>query len=296
MTNIRIKKNHHKGHLLSIDLESWIFSYKINAKKLSLKELKQLDNGYTTKALKDLLEILKKYDQKVTFFVVSKLEEIYPGIIEKILAEGHEVGWHTHTHPILVRFDNPTEEFERELELGSKIIQKYNMKGFQAPAVYFLKDWYKLLKSYGFTYSSSVYGNSNKIYDFHGVGEIPISTNKENYSPTSKQIVFPVNLTPSNIYRHGIPFGSSFFWGLLRKDFYNKKLREAKEKGKVTNLFIHEWQLYPPNSQEYKEDVGFLWNPLFMPYKIPVLDMFEHLLANHQFQPIINHIKNNEKK
>jgi peptidoglycan/xylan/chitin deacetylase (PgdA/CDA1 family) len=291
-----MKNATYQGHLLSIDLESWIFSYKINAKQLSIKELRKLDDNYTVENLVRILKLLKRYEQKVTFFVVSKLEEIYPGIIEKILSEGHEVGWHTHTHPILLRVNNATEVFERELELGSKIFQKYKMKGFQAPAVYFLKDWYKLLKTYGFTYSSSIYGNSNKIYNFHGIKEIPISTNRGDSPQKAGQIKFPVHLTLSNVYRYGIPFGSSFFWGLLGKGYYNKKLRETEKKGDIVNLFIHEWQLYQPNSQEYKKDVGFFWNPFFMPYKIPVLDMFENILSNHKLQPIISYVKQYEKK
>lgn len=269
-------------HILAIDFESWIFSKKINALNLSLDELKQLDNGYTKKTLEYLLGTLKKYNQKTTFFIVTKLEELYPGIIGAIKKEGHEIGWHTHTH----REINSKEALLDELSLAEKIIKKYKIKGFQAPSIIFFRDGYRLLKQAGFVYSSSIYGNSQEKYDFDGVIEFPVSTSNENYKPAQNQIVFPANFQLSKIFQYGIPYGSSFFWGLLGKKYYSEKLSKAAREGRICNLFIHDWQLVRPTSKEYKKDTSFFWNPLFLPYKINVAPLFEYLLANFKFRPI----------
>ena len=45
-----------------------------------------------------ILEILKKYNIHATFFLVGRNAELYPSIVEKILADGHEIGNHTYTH------------------------------------------------------------------------------------------------------------------------------------------------------------------------------------------------------
>ncbi|WP_009960504.1 polysaccharide deacetylase family protein [Verrucomicrobium spinosum] len=50
-----------------------------------------------------LLNMLKERNIKATFYVVGQLAREYPNIIRRILAEGHEIGNHTYTHPILTK-------------------------------------------------------------------------------------------------------------------------------------------------------------------------------------------------
>lgn len=274
---------HHKQfHILAIDFESWVFSKKINSQNLSLEKLRILDDGYALRALDYILSCLRKHRKKTTFFVVTKLEEMYPGILEKILKEGHEIGWHSYSHR---RVDNK-DALIGELTLSEKYIRKYNMKGFQAPEIIFFRGGYKILKDFGFLYSSSVYGNSGKIYSFDGVYELPVSTSNQNYKPDKNSIVFPSSFTFSKLFQYGIPYGSSFFWGFLGKNYYSKQLKEAESQNRFCNLFIHDWQLIKPESKEYKKDVSFFCNPLFLPYKIPVKDLFEYLLSHFDFKPM----------
>lgn len=278
-------------HLLCIDFESWIFSKRLNKKKLSIKELKQLDNDYTLHALDYILKILKKNKQKATFFVVFKLEELYPGIIDKILNSGHEVGWHTHTHEEI----DSIHKLEKELELSKKLLQKYLIKGFQAPNLTFIKKGYPILKKYGFLYSSSIYGNTNRIYKFDDIYEIPVSVCSKEYSPQNNELVFPSNMNLSRILKHGLPIGSSFFWSILGEEHYKKHLQSAKTDNRTYNLFIHDWQLLSPNSEEYKKDISFLGNPklffFFILYRKNVSEMFENLLSEFSFNTFKEHLE-----
>lgn len=45
-----------------------------------------------------VLEILKKYNAKATFFCIGENVARYPHIYQNIIAEGHSVGNHTHSH------------------------------------------------------------------------------------------------------------------------------------------------------------------------------------------------------
>lgn len=45
-----------------------------------------------------VLEELKKYDAKATFFCIGKNVEEHPEVYQRILDEGHAVGNHTHNH------------------------------------------------------------------------------------------------------------------------------------------------------------------------------------------------------
>lgn len=269
-------------HVLAVDLESWVFSRKIDSLALSIDKLRLLEDRYIYEVLDYILPLLKKHKQKITFFVVTKLEELYPGLFDRIKKDGHEIGWHTHTH---ARVDN-VATLVKELEMAKDIITSYNMKGFQAPEIFFFKGGYKILKQYGFTYSSSLYGNSGYVYTFDGIAEWPVSVSNRAFAPKAREIVFPCNLSFLKLLSYHIPFGSGLFWGILGKNYYLKKIDEMTKRRESVNMFIHDWQLVRPKAKGYKKDVSFFWNPLFTPYKIDVDDLFELLLTTYKFQPM----------
>lgn len=56
------------------------------------------DDGPTKDLTPWVLEQLKRYDAKATFFVLGKNVELNPEIFEQIVADGHKVGNHTYSH------------------------------------------------------------------------------------------------------------------------------------------------------------------------------------------------------
>jgi len=59
------------------------------------------DDGPDPRFTPIVLDILKQYQVPATFFVVGQSCEKYPGLIQRELAEGHEIENHTYTHPDL---------------------------------------------------------------------------------------------------------------------------------------------------------------------------------------------------
>lgn len=55
------------------------------------------DDGPTIETPK-VLELLKKYNVKATFFCIGKQIEKYPDILQQVIDEGHTVGNHTYSH------------------------------------------------------------------------------------------------------------------------------------------------------------------------------------------------------
>ncbi len=64
------------------------------------------DDGPDPEWTPQILDILKAKHVKATFFIIGANAEANPGLIQRILAEGHELGNHTYTHPNLA--DTPT--------------------------------------------------------------------------------------------------------------------------------------------------------------------------------------------
>ena len=57
------------------------------------------DDGPSAEWTPQILDILKRKGVKATFFIVGENGETNPGLVQRILAEGHEIGNHTFTHP-----------------------------------------------------------------------------------------------------------------------------------------------------------------------------------------------------
>jgi cellulose synthase/poly-beta-1,6-N-acetylglucosamine synthase-like glycosyltransferase/peptidoglycan/xylan/chitin deacetylase (PgdA/CDA1 family) len=56
------------------------------------------DDGPDPKWTPAILDILKRYQVKAAFFMVGAQAERYPGLVRRILKEGHEIGNHSYTH------------------------------------------------------------------------------------------------------------------------------------------------------------------------------------------------------
>lgn len=64
----------------------------------------------------EILDILKEYDVKATFFVVGKEGEMYEDLYKRIVEEGHTLGMHSYSHrynEIYASEENFAEDFER---------------------------------------------------------------------------------------------------------------------------------------------------------------------------------------
>lgn len=59
------------------------------------------DDGPDPKWTPRILDILKRANVQATFFVMGSQAEKYPDLIQRMVAEGHEIGNHTFTHPNL---------------------------------------------------------------------------------------------------------------------------------------------------------------------------------------------------
>ncbi|MGH6877320.1 MAG: polysaccharide deacetylase family protein [Rhizomicrobium sp.] len=56
------------------------------------------DDGPNPELTPKILDLLKSYGAKATFFIVGKNARMYPEIVERIRSEGHDIGCHSHQH------------------------------------------------------------------------------------------------------------------------------------------------------------------------------------------------------
>ena len=100
----------------------------------SMKIALTFDDGPHPRYTPEILDILKKYDVKATFFLIGENIALYPDLVKRILAEGHEIGNHTFTHRGIGEYTE--HQLGREMEHCEKVIYEvveYQPKLFRPP-------------------------------------------------------------------------------------------------------------------------------------------------------------------
>jgi peptidoglycan/xylan/chitin deacetylase (PgdA/CDA1 family) len=64
------------------------------------------DDGPHPQNTPRLLDMLRARNIKATFYVIGRSVELYPQIVRRTVAEGHEIGNHTHTHRLLSKLSD----------------------------------------------------------------------------------------------------------------------------------------------------------------------------------------------
>lgn len=79
------------------------------------------DDGPTPYTI-EILNLLRAYQVKATFFCIGKQMLDYPEIVDQLIVEGHTLGNHTFTHSQVFGFLNERQVVE-ELKKTDKIIR-----------------------------------------------------------------------------------------------------------------------------------------------------------------------------
>lgn len=109
-----------------------------------------------------ILELLRRYGLRTTFFVPGVVVEQRPALMEAILRDGHEIAHHSHTHRWITTL-TPEEERE-EMEKGIEAIRRATgraPRGYRSPAAEFSAISLHLIREYGFSYSSNFFDDDS---------------------------------------------------------------------------------------------------------------------------------------
>lgn len=82
------------------------------------------DDGPSPKITEWVLDLLKKHDAKATFFLIGDRVIKHPGIVHKIIDEGHSIGNHTQNH--LRGRKTETKKYLKNFLLAQRSITDYS--------------------------------------------------------------------------------------------------------------------------------------------------------------------------
>lgn len=85
------------------------------------------DDGPHKTNTERVLNSLKEFDVKATFFMLGNQVDYYPSLVQRVAEEGHEIGNHSNTHPDLTKVDanRVQKEFETTNQRIHDVIGRY---------------------------------------------------------------------------------------------------------------------------------------------------------------------------
>jgi len=276
-------------NLLGIDFEDW-FHPELIKKYLKDEELEpKVVNG-----IEKILELLRKNDTNATFFVVGDLLEFEPEILDKILENGHEIGFHTMHHTRLNDF-NSKEQFSDELKQFSKLTGNKS-KGFRAPT--FSLDsstsWaIDSLVENNYTYDSSIVPAKSSMYGHPNAQESPYRISSKsigNPDESGKLIEYPLLVT--RFLGKKIPAGGGFYLRTLPLKVIKNAIRDYEKKEIPATFYIHSWELTPefmPRIKLSKKDNFITYHNIEKAY-----EKMDELLRKFEFTSFSSYLS--EKK
>ena len=229
-------------NLLGIDFEDW-FHPELIQKKLTNEEKKPK----VVEGIDKIIDWLNDNETYATFFVVGELLEYEPEIFDKIIENGHEIGFHTMYH---TRLD--TKNFRKKFEEEIKIFDKMTLgksKGFRAPT-FSLNESSKwlidVLEENGYEYDSSIVPAKTSMYGLPNAEIKPYkitSKSLESEDPKGKIIEFPILTT--KFLGKKIPAGGGFYVRTLPEKIVMNAIKDYEKNNMPATFYIHSWELTP---------------------------------------------------
>ena len=124
-----------------------IYRFKTDQKKIAIT----FDDGPSPAWTPLILDELKKFGVKATFFMIGHHVQKYPHIARRVADEGHTVANHGYAHSVVLYYT--TEEIEEEIKYTEHVIKSITGKTttlFRPPKAWLRKDIKEKIKEMGY--------------------------------------------------------------------------------------------------------------------------------------------------
>lgn len=220
--------------LLSVDFEDW---HQLVRRRVGVPGWQQAGPALErqTEALLDLLDEL---DARATFFVLGMAARAHPGLLDSIVARGHEIGCHGDAH--LPVHGQTRQEFAADLRAARATIEQLTGRtpiGYRAPAFSIPREalWaYEVLAAEGFEYDSSQHGSPD------GLGAARAAPYQLELADGASLWELPVAVWSPG--RARLRVGGASYWSLAPSRLVVRALSASRP---LAGLYLHPHELDP---------------------------------------------------
>ncbi len=217
-----------------------------------------------------ILDLFAERGVKATFFTLGWVAERYPKLIERIVAEGHELACHGYEH-IRVTEQTP-EQFRADIRKSKHLLEDLGgvkVKGYRAASYSINANnlWaLGVLQEEGFLYSSSIYPVRHDLYGIPDAPRFP-------YRPLPGCDFTEIPITTLRLGNSNRPCGGGGFFRLYPYFFSRWALQHVNRREQQPCIFyFHPWEIDPDQPRQ----TGIAWKTHLRHYLN--LDKMEHRL------------------
>jgi len=224
---------------ISFDIEDW-FQVE-NLRSVIKKEDWGKFDLRVEKNTRKIVEILKRYGVKGTFFILGWIAERCPSLVREIDGEGHEIASHGYGHDLI--YNLTPEAFHADIRRSKEVLESITGKpvcGYRAPSFSITPEskWaLDVLKSAGFLYDSSIFPTSfHNRYGFNGTSSAPFCFG-------NGLVEFP--LSTYRFCGANFPVGGGGYFRLFPYFLTKMFFRGLTHREKGIIFYLHPWELDP---------------------------------------------------
>jgi polysaccharide deacetylase family protein (PEP-CTERM system associated) len=194
--------------------------------------------------------ILALFDQgeiRATFFVLGWVAERYPGLVRRIVDQGHELASHGLEH-VRVTQQNP-REFREDVHRTKGILEDVGgqaVRGYRAASYSIGADnlWaLDVLQESGYVYSSSIYPIRHDLY---GMPDAPRFASR-----FKDEGILEVPVTTIRLWNRNYPCGGGGYFRLFPYPLSRWAMRRVNELDQQACIFFfHPWEIDPQQPRQ----------------------------------------------
>ncbi len=235
-------KNNAVDNILTIDVEDWFHILELPS-EIPVKDWIKLENRVLTNTL-SLLDLLRRYNAKATFFVLGWVAQYCPDLIKEIERQGHEIATHGYSHR-LVHSLTP-EEFAQDINLSLEYLSRVSSKpirGYRAPGFSLTEDcsWaLDILLELGLSYDASVFPLKRNHGGYENFAEEAgfVTT------PKGKEIL-EVPVTCNNVLGKKLYLLGGGYFRISPYWMIESGIKQLNQQGKPAMIYLHPREFDP---------------------------------------------------
>jgi polysaccharide deacetylase family protein (PEP-CTERM system associated) len=224
---------------LSVDVEEW-FQVGAFERVIDRGDWPRLESRVEANT-GAVLDLFAEAGVSATFFTLGWVAERCPALVQRIVAEGHEVASHGVDHARV--FTMRPEQFRADLRRARKALEDASgtrVIGYRAPSfsIDTRTPWaHEVLAEEGYAYSSSV---APVRHDHYGWPEAP----RFAFCPIADANLIELPVTTARIGGRNLATGGGFF-RLFPAALTNWAVRQANGAGQPAIFYFHPWEIDP---------------------------------------------------
>lgn len=195
-----------------------------------------------------ILDLFDEHGVKATFFTLGWVAERYPGLVTRMVSEGHELASHGYSH-VRVTQQTPAE-FRADVIKTKALLEDLSggaIKGYRA-ASYSINEsnmWaLQILEETGHTYSSSIYPVKHDLY---GVPDAP----RFSFRPHGDSGILEIPITTVELFGKKLPCGGGGFFRLYPYSLSRWAMSRINQHDGQSGIFyFHPWEIDTEQPQQ----------------------------------------------